>query len=399
VKLEELTSWRVAAIEGKLPAPARSDRWQPQRAGVVNLWEYDAAEVWYADGRMQFQGANESGKSTLMTLTTLLLLAGDVSGHNIDTLGASDKHFRYYVEPTDHALDRRDASTHKSRGWAWLEFGRGTEFFTVLLFAEARRADGDLKMRWCTASGPLRVRSGLSLVTAGFVADPAQFRDIPEFVVHPSGTMYREAIARTLYGTDEPWLNQLNRILRVVRTPQIGHKIDLNFLTESFRTALPPISADEISQLADGWEQLQRLRNERDEAEQALAAVTEFSRRQWRPWADAVIRTAADPVAAAASALTQITRQERDASETVEGISADREALDKRKDKEDEARLTAIARCDALQQTSAYEDAKSATANAQQLAERADDMEKVADRSESTAWPPKVLFQRVWSAH
>jgi hypothetical protein len=352
---------------------------------VVNLWEYDAAEVWYADGRMQFQGANESGKSTLMTLTTLLLLAGDVSGHNIDTLGASDKHFRYYVEPTDHALDRRDASTQKSRGWAWLEFGRGTEFFTVLLFAEARRADGDLKMRWCTASGPLRVRSGLSLVTAGFVADPAQFREIPEFVVHPSGTMYREAIARTLYGTDEPWLNQLNRILRVVRTPQIGHKIDLNFLTESFRTALPPIARDEIDQLADGWEQLQRLRNERDEAEQALAAVTEFSRRQWRPWADAVIRTAADPVAAAASALTQITRQEKEASETVEGFTADREALDKRKDKEDEGRLTAIARRDALQQTSAYEDAKSATANAQQLAERADDMEKVAGRSESAA--------------
>src|SRR5581483_5564272 len=333
---EELTSWRVAAIEGNLPRPARVDRWQPQRAGVVNLWEYDAAEVWYADGRIQLQGANESGKSTLMTLTTLLLLAGDASGHNIDTLGASDKHFRYYIEPTDHALDRRDASAGKSRGWAWLEFGRGTEFFTLLLFAEARRADGDLKMRWCTASGPLRVRFGISLATAGFVADPAQFRDMPEFVVHPSGAMYRETIARTLFGTDEQWLNQLNRILRVVRTPQIGHKIDLKFLTESFRTALPPIAPDEINQLADGWEQLQRLRDERDEAEQALAAVTEFSRRQWRPWADAVIRAAADPVAAATSALTQITRQEREASETVEGITADREALDERRGIEDE---------------------------------------------------------------
>jgi hypothetical protein len=46
--LEELTSWRVAAIEGKLPEPVRSGRWQPLRAGVVNLWEYDVAEVWYA---------------------------------------------------------------------------------------------------------------------------------------------------------------------------------------------------------------------------------------------------------------------------------------------------------------------------------------------------------------
>lgn len=201
--IEELTSWRVAATEGKLPYPARSDRWQPQRAGLVNLWEYDAAEVWYADGRMQLQGANESGKSTLMTLTTLLLLAGDTSGHNIDTLGASDKHFRYYLEPTDHALDRVTRARRRTRGWAWPELGKGTDFLTLLLFAEARRADGALKVQWCTASGPLRVRSGLSLVTAGFVADPAQFRDVSGFVIHPSGTVYREAVARILYGTDE----------------------------------------------------------------------------------------------------------------------------------------------------------------------------------------------------
>ena len=383
--LEELTSWRVAAITGHLPEPARSDRWQPQRAGVVNLWEYDAAEVWYADGRMQLQGANESGKSTLMTLTTLLLLAGDISGHNIDTLGQSDKHFRYYVEPTDHALDRRDATLQKNRGWAWLEFGKGTDFFTVLLFAETRRADGALKVNWCTVHGQVRVRSGLSLTTAGLVAEPAQFRDVPGFVVHTSGTAYREAIARTLYGTEEAWLNQLIRILRVVRTPQIGHKIDLKFLTDAFRTALPPIAEDEINQLADGWEQLQRLRDERDDADQALAAVTEFSRRQWRPWADAVIRAAADPVAAAASALTQITRDEKSASETVQRITAEVTALGERQAAEDEGRLTAIAKRDALRDSAAYQDATSAMANAQQLADQATSAEKIADRSEQRA--------------
>ena len=55
----DLTSWRDTIIRGGLPAPARTERWQPLRAGVVNLWEYDAAEVWYADGRLQLQGAHE----------------------------------------------------------------------------------------------------------------------------------------------------------------------------------------------------------------------------------------------------------------------------------------------------------------------------------------------------
>ena len=185
---------------------------------MVNLWEYDAAEVWYADGRLQLQGANESGKSTLMTLTTLLLIAGDISSHNIDTLGQSQKRFRYYVEPTGHALDRRDATQAKNRGWAWLEFGSVgggiAEYFTLLLFAESRRADGALKVQWCTAHGSARARDGLVLAKAGIVAEPGQFRDVPGFTMHRSGTACREDIARTLYGSSTTWLDQVIRIGR-----------------------------------------------------------------------------------------------------------------------------------------------------------------------------------------
>ena len=389
--LEELTSWRVAAIGGQLPEPVRSGRWQPLRAGVVNLWEYDTAEVWYADGRMQLQGANESGKSTLMTLTTLLLLAGEITSHNIDTLGQNDKRFRYYVEPTDHPLDRRDTSSQKNRGWAWLEFGRGTQanreadFFTLLLFAETRRADTNMTVSWCTLRGQTRVRSGLSLTTAGFVADPARFKEVPGFTAHPTGTAYRETIARVLYDTDEAWLNQLNRILRVVRTPQIGHKIDLKFLTQAFRTALPPIAQDEVNQLADGWEQLQRLRDERDEADQALAAVTDFSRRSWRPWADAVIRGAADPVASAASTLTRITREESAARETVTILTKQKQTLDRQHEEEEEAQRLATAERETLQEQDAYKDAISAVANARQLADHASQAETTANRSQQRA--------------
>jgi uncharacterized protein (TIGR02680 family) len=386
-----LTSWRDSAVRGGLPRPGRTERWQPLRAGVVNLWEYDAAEIWYADGRVQLQGANESGKSTLMTLTTLLLLAGDTSSSNIDTLGQSDKRFRYYVEPTGHALDRRDATQAKNRGWAWLEFGTAglgggdDEYFTVLLFAESRRADNALKPQWCTAHGSVRVRDGLMLATAGVVAEPGQFRDVPGFTTHRSGTAYREEIARTLYGTDMAWLDQAIRILRVVRTPHIGHRLDLRFLTTAFRHALPPIAQDEINQLADGWEQLQRLRDERDTTEQALTAVTEFTRQRWRPWADSVIRAAADPVAAVTSRLTQITREERAASDAVSALTSEVAQLDQRIDAEEQTIQLATAERDALRERKAYDDARTASLNAQQLGERADGAEATAKRSRQRA--------------
>jgi uncharacterized protein (TIGR02680 family) len=370
-----LAAWRDAALGGDLPLPERTDRWQPLRAGVVNLWEYDAAEVWYADGRMQLQGANESGKSTLMTLTTLLLLAGDTSSRNIDTLGESGKRFRYYVEPTNHPLDRRDATKQKHRGWAWQEYGRigplGPEYFTTLLFAEARRADADLKPQWCTLHGGGRVRSGLTLVTGGLVAEPTQLKDIAGFTSHKSGTAYREEIARALFDTGLDWLDQVIRILRVVRTPKIGDRLDLTFLTTAFRNALPPLAEDEIRQLADGWDQLERLRNERDTAEQALAAVSEFTRRQWRPWADAVIRSTADPVTAAFTAFDNVTREERAARTAATALNGEVAALDVQAEAAQALHERKSAEVEALQQDQAYQDAVAAVANAEQLAERA----------------------------
>jgi hypothetical protein len=387
----DLTEWRDAAVRGAFPRPARTERWQPLRAGLVNLWEYDAAEVWYAGGHLQLQGANESGKSTLMTLTTLLLLAGDTSSSNIDTLGQSDKRFRYYVEPTGHALDRRDAAQAKYRGWAWLEFGTSgsgacaDEYFTLLLFAESRRPDNNLTLQWCTTHGSDRVRNGIALVNAGVISEPRQFRDLQGFTAHPSGTAYRDEIARRLYGTDLAWLDQLVRILRVVRTPHIGQRLDLRFLTTAIRHALPPIAQDEIDQLASGWEQLQRLRNERDATEQALAAVAEFNRQRWRPWADSVIRAAADPVAAITSRLTQITREEKTASDAVAKLTRESAGLGSRIEAEDQAMQLAAEQRDALRESKAYDDARTASVNAQQLAERAGAAETTAERSRKRA--------------
>src|SRR5690242_136448 len=89
---DTLAAWRDAAEAGALPTPA-TDRWQPLRAGVVNLWEFAVDEYWFADGRAQLIGQNQSGKSTLMALTTLILLAGDLDRQFVDTFGDSQKSF------------------------------------------------------------------------------------------------------------------------------------------------------------------------------------------------------------------------------------------------------------------------------------------------------------------
>lgn len=197
---EQLATWRDSASHGGLPSPVRS-RWQVLRAGCVGLWEFDAAEYWFADGRAQFVGANQSGKSTLMALTTLIMLSGSLDRQYIDTFGQSDKSFRYYVEPTDDARDRREATGSTHRGWAWVEYGRlgddGPEFFTTLLYAQAKRGVSQLDPVWIICRGSARVRHGLTLAVGSSAVEPRELAGVEGLEVMRSGKRYARGSPRT----------------------------------------------------------------------------------------------------------------------------------------------------------------------------------------------------------
>lgn len=376
--------WREQAERGGLPVPERP-RWQPLRVGVVNLWEFDRAEAWFADGRLQLTGANESGKSTLMTLTTLLLFAGDVSSYNIDTLGSSTKRFRFYIEPSDHSMDRREKNAKKYRGWAWAEYGRltddGPEFFTTLLFAQARAGDNDIPPTWCTLFGRQRVRAGLTLVESGYPVDPVQIKTVTGFEQHTSGEKYRAAIARTMFDGDTAVLTQLTRVLRVLRTPKIGARFEMDDLATAFRHALPAIDDSEIEQLSQDWDELERMRTEQDNAEQALVAITQFTSKYWLPWAHSEIRQAADPVLSSHGDVTTALKKERREQATLDNCATDVMVIDDKITKAEDGQRHARTQKETLQKTQEYATAATATASARSLAEQAGKAEERAQRA------------------
>ena len=51
-----------------LPLPGKK-RWQPLRAGVVEIFFYDVEEFWFIDGHIVYRGNNGTGKSKLLALT------------------------------------------------------------------------------------------------------------------------------------------------------------------------------------------------------------------------------------------------------------------------------------------------------------------------------------------
>ena len=320
-----LREWVDAAAAGGFPTPLRSDRWQVVRAGVVGLWEFDVTEYWYANGWVQLTGRNETGKSSLMALTTLIPWLADTASSNIDTLGRSGKKFRYYVEPTGADGDRRtsEASTH--RGWLWVEYGRLVDdeprFFTTLLFAETRSAAADVKLSWCTVEGSARVRASIDLAPQRIVAAPKELSP-PGWISHPTATAYREHVATRLLGSTAERLESVGKMLKVTRTPKLGAQLEIGFVQQHLRAALPELNRAEVNALAGGWDQLDQIRSDLASTKEAADTLERFRRNGWLPWARAAVRHRADLAGSARTVLDNVTRRESEARGDVERYEA-----------------------------------------------------------------------------
>ena len=380
-----LQGWRESLARGGFPTPTR-ERWEPLRAGVVNLWEFEAIEYWYAGGWAQLMGRNETGKSSLMALTTLIPWLGDTASDKIDTLGRSGKQFAYYVRPGGES-DRRQSDASLFHGWLWVEYGRVNagrpEFFTTLLHASARTGSSSTRLTWCTSSGS-RVREALAL-TDGRAVRHAKDVAAVGFVPHPNATSYRQHVASRLLGGNVAQLESIGRLLKVTRQPKLGAQLKVDFVTGHLRDALPELSRSEVEELARGWDQLDQLHADLERAQAAAAQVARFHRDAWQPWAAAALRLRADEVAARQTALDAVTREERQAqTELTESRTIEAE-LDAQRGRLRTHLAETRAQAESWRESAAYREASARAANLRNQEAQTENARLVAERSSRAA--------------
>src|SRR5215217_4030588 len=80
----------VASPLPALPAPAKQ-RFQPLRAGILNLWQYDEQEFRFHDGRLILRGENGSGKSKALEVLLPFLFDADLSPQRLDPFGGTSR--------------------------------------------------------------------------------------------------------------------------------------------------------------------------------------------------------------------------------------------------------------------------------------------------------------------
>lgn len=381
----EADQWLSAALTGGLPEPTLS-RWQPLRVGIVSLWEYDDAEFWFADGRLVLRGGNGAGKTKVLELTTLMLLRGEITAATLDPFGSQHRTMRFNLLPTGEEDDPRPPAD-AGLGYAWAEFGRRdddgrTHYFVCGLGASARRGTGATPVTTWQMITHLRPGRDFQLSSVDRPLDMKELKKVDGVQVLENATRYRSRLAAEIFGLGTDAYDNLTELLKQLRKPKLGERLNPIILAETLRDALPPLASNEIDQLADGWDRLERLREAVDETKDAALRVARFVRNGWLPWARIVVRRRADAFASATTRLDDTTKDRRaaesrleEANDTVARLGGELFA-----GKQHQSDLTTELR--ELLESRAYQDARTAAQRVDSLTERLGSLRGQHDRAE-----------------
>lgn len=249
-----------------LPVPAR-DRWQPLRAGLIDVFYYDAEEFRFHDGRLLLRGNNGTGKSKVLALTLPFLLDGELVPSRVEPDGDRAKRMEWNLLLGDkHPHDER-------LGYTWLEFGRIGEdgvahYRTIGCGLKAVRHRG-IADHWFFVTDQ-RIGPDLPLRNEHRVSYSRKTLEekIGAHAVFTTAKAYRRAVDEALFGLGTGRYEALVNLLIQLRQPQLSKKPDEKLLSKALTEALPPLADGLIGEIAEAFRGLQ---DERD----ALAALVE----------------------------------------------------------------------------------------------------------------------------
>ncbi|MGP3957919.1 TIGR02680 family protein [Nonomuraea sp. 3N208] len=339
----ELTSERVRR--------GGEGRWTPVRAGILNVWRYYDEVFEFHRGRLLLRGPNGSGKSKVLELLLPYVLDASLKPSRLSTFGGTER--------TMHWNLMGDGATGTTRvGYVWLEF---------------RHSDG----RWFTCGARLQATIHTKNVTATYFTTEARI-DAPDGIrvsgeggqpltkaqlveelgtsgkVHESADAYRTIVRQTLYrGLNEQRYDSLLTALRQLRTPKLSERLDPGLLSDLLSSALPPLGEGEIHEIAEGFERLDRQREELRLLDRDVEEADRLAARQ-RAYAQRVLRAAAAAVTSAGYTMDSLAAEAKAKREALKQAEDELLAATARLGEEEAQELALAAQIDGLKESEAY---------------------------------------------
>ncbi|ELS57063.1 TIGR02680 family protein [Streptomyces viridochromogenes] len=366
-------------------APATDDaisRWQPHRAGILNVWRYYDETFTFHQGRLLLRGQNGSGKSKALELLLPFLFDASLRPNRLSTFGGSER--------TMHWNLLGEGASGKTRvGYVWMEFRRVRDDGTERWFGCGARLQASVHTstvhadyfttgsRIAHPEGVLLVNEAGQPLTRATLAETLRDRGD----VHASATDYRTAVRRELFaGMGEQRYESLLSALLQLRQPKLSERLDPSLLSTLLSRALPPLGEGEIAELAEGFERLDRQREHLKRLDDEVTAAETVASRQ-RAYARRVLRAGSAALISATTEMDNLTRVARQSAEELEQALAERESAQGRRE-EQELRAHALEETvEGLRESDAYKQGE----ELDRLRRRTEDVTAAAGRQRAAA--------------
>lgn len=342
-----------------------SDRYQPTRAGIVNLWDYRDEEFSFASGWLILRGPNGSGKTKALEVLFPFVLDGRIDPKRLNPFAAEDRTMK------SNLLFRGQDS---ALGYVWLELRRrdSGQAVTIGIGMQAHR-HRDALTRWhFVVDG--RCGEDFSLFTED--DRPLTKKQLAEQIgvenLYDTAADYRAALDRRLFGLGADRYEQMLTLILTLRRPQLAKNLDPVKLSATLTGGLRPVDDELIAEAARSFDDMEAVQRTleglaaADEAASAFLATYSTYLRVHARWA-------ADKLTARRTTATARREAVDRAVRDTEAARAEQEAAAERASVRDSALAAARARLSQLKASSAY-----------QAAEQLDDLERlVRSRRES----------------
>ncbi|TYB65418.1 TIGR02680 family protein [Nonomuraea sp. PA05] len=326
-------------------------RWTPVRAGIVNVWRYYDEVFEFHRGRLLLRGPNGSGKSKVLELLLPFVLDASLKPSRLSTFGGTER--------TMHWNLMGDGASGTTRvGYVWLEFRHSDgRWFTCGARLQATVHTKNVTAAYFTTEARVDTTDGVRLT--GEVGQPLTRAQLVDELgtsgeVHETAESYRAVVRRTLYRQlNEQRYDSLLTALRQLRTPKLSERLDPGLLSELLSSALPPLGEGEIHEIAEGFERLDRRREELRLLDRDVEEAGRLVGRQ-RGYARRVLRAAAEAVVRAGQAVESLAAEVKGRREALKEAERELDATTVRLGEEEAQELALAAQIDGLKESGAY---------------------------------------------
>ncbi|MBM9508982.1 TIGR02680 family protein [Actinacidiphila acididurans] len=366
---------RSTATSAEHDSPAPRRRWRPYRAGILNVWRYYDETFAFHQGRLLLRGQNGTGKSKALELLLPFLFDASLRPNRLSTFGGSER--------TMHWNLMGEGATGKTRvGYVWMEFGRpsddgGSRWFTCGARLQASTHTPSAHADYFTTTQRIAKPGGLLLANEpGQPLTKAALADAMDGhgEIHASADAYRTAVRGALFaGMGEQRYEALITALLQLRQPKLSERLDPSLLSTLLSRALPPLGEGEISELAEGFERLDRQREHLKDLDGEVSAAGTIAARQ-RSYAQRALRAHAATMISATTEMDNLTRVARESAEEHERALRSQEMAERQRDEYERQARELEAGIEGLMDRDAYKQGK-----------ELDKLRRGAERAESNA--------------